>query len=47
MTDEQKELCYTIKLELVKAIIDIKNEDMWRILEKVISEREVKADGII
>lgn len=47
LTDEQNEICYTIKLELMRAILEIKQDDLWRLVERAANskgkEREVKA----
>lgn len=38
LTDEQNEICYTIKLELMRAILEIKQDDLWRLIERVLSK---------
>jgi len=41
MTDEQKELVYTIQLELIKAIVNMDVEKTWELMKKAIeSDKE-------
>ena len=42
LTDEQNEICYTIKLELMRAILEIKQDDLWRLIERATSSRTKK-----
>jgi hypothetical protein len=43
LTDEQNEICYTIKLELMRAILEIKQDDLWRLIERVLSKQQTKS----
>ena len=43
LTDEQNEICYTIKLELMRAILEIKQDDLWRLIERVLSKQQAKS----
>ena len=36
MTDEQKELVYTIQLDLIKAIVNMDVEKTWELMKKAI-----------
>ena len=36
MTDEQKELVCTIKLEVLKAIVNLSDEQLWKLIQKTI-----------
>ena len=36
LTDEQNDLCYEIKFALVKAIINMNHDDMWKLVQKEI-----------
>jgi hypothetical protein len=38
MTNEQKELCLSIKLAAIKGIVYIDNETLWKAIEKVVKE---------
>lgn len=40
MTDEQHELCYSIQLAIVKVIINLDHEKIWKIIEKEIKKSE-------
>ena len=44
MTDKQKELVCSIKLKILKAIVDISDERLWELIQKAV-ESEVKADA--
>lgn len=44
MTDEQKELVYTIQLNIIKAIVNMDVEKTWELIQKVV-ESEVNADA--
>ena len=43
LTDEQNEICNTIKLELMRAILEIKQDDLWRLIERVLSKQQTKS----
>lgn len=43
LTDEQNEICYTIKLELMRAILEIKQDDLWRLIERVLNKQQTKS----
>ncbi len=43
LTDEQNEICYTIKLELMRAILEIKQDDLWRLIERVLRKQQTKS----
>lgn len=43
LTDEQNEICYTIKLELMRAILEIKQDDLWRLIERALSKQQTKS----
>ena len=45
MTDEQKELVCTIKLKLLKAIIDLSDEQLWKLIQKAIESEEKRSDS--
>jgi len=38
MTDEQKELVYTIQLNIIRAIVNMDPEKTWELIEKIIKE---------
>lgn len=40
MTDEQKELVYTIQLNLIKAIANMDPEKTWELIKKAIESEE-------
>lgn len=42
LTDEQNEICYTIKLELMRAILEIKQDDLWRLVERAANSKAKK-----
>lgn len=42
LTDEQNEICYTVKLELMRAILEIKQDDLWRLIERAIDSKAKK-----
>lgn len=42
LTDEQNEICYTIKLELMRAILEIKQDDLWRLVERAANSKTKK-----
>lgn len=42
LTDEQNEICYTIKLELMRAILEIKQDDLWRLIERATNSKAKK-----
>ena len=43
LTAEQNAICYTIKLELMRAILEIKQDNLWRLIERVLSKRQTKS----
>ena len=43
LTDEQNEICNTIKLELMRAILEIKQDDLWRLIERALSKQQTKS----
>lgn len=42
LTDEQNEICCTIKLELMRAILEIKQDDLWRLVERAANSKAKK-----
>lgn len=40
MTNEQKELVCTIKLKLLKAIIDLSDEQFWKLIQNAVESEE-------
>lgn len=42
LTDEQNEICNTIKLELMRAILEIKQDDLWRLIERATNSKAKK-----
>lgn len=38
MDDATKELCYSVKLAVIKAIVEMPNETMWGFIEKALKE---------
>lgn len=40
MTDEQKELVYTIQLNLIKAIANMDSEKIWELIKKAIESED-------
>lgn len=42
LTDEQNEICYTIKLELMRAILEIKQDNLWRLIERAANSKAKK-----
>ena len=45
MTDEQKELVYTIQLSIVRAIVNMDPEKTWELIEKAIESEEKGGDS--
>lgn len=44
MTEEQKELVYTIQLDLIRVIVNMDAEKTWELMKKAI-ESEKKGSG--
>ena len=38
MDDATKELCYSVKLAVIKAIVEMSNEQVLKVIEKVLKE---------
>lgn len=45
MTEEQKELVYTIQLDLIRAIVNMDVEKTWELMKKAIESDEVGSDA--
>lgn len=45
MTDEQKELVYTIQLNIIKAIVNMDPEKTWELIRKAIESEEKGSDS--
>lgn len=43
LTDEQNEICYTVKLELMRAILEINQDDLWRVIKRAIDKTQKKS----
>ena len=42
LTDTQNNICFKIKLTLVRAIINLNHDDMWKLIGKAIEEEKQK-----
>lgn len=45
MTKSQNDLCYELKLAIIRAIVNIDNELMWEIVKQAIEKEGVKENG--
>lgn len=45
LTEQQNELCYSLKLAVIRGIVEIENENLWRIIERVLNEQEKKEES--
>lgn len=39
LTDEQNEICYEVKLDLMRAILQINQDELWRLIERAINKQ--------
>lgn len=44
MTEEQRELCYTIQLGIIKGIMSVDIEDIWKLIKKSIDSKTGRND---
>ena len=44
LTDAQNDICFKIKLTLVRAIINLNHDDMWKLISKAIEEEKRKEE---
>ena len=42
LTDTQNDICFEIKFTLVRAIINLNHDDMWKLIGKAIEEEKRK-----
>ena len=45
LTDEQNDICFEIQFALIRAIVNLDHDNMWKLIEKAMEEQNAKQEN--